>query len=112
MSVEFAHPVERALARVLDAHGITWEYEPHTIVLERDDKGDVEAFTPDFFLPDLVLYLECTVMRESLTRRKRRKAPGKRAGRRERRDPVSSRLRAPREQVGSLRAPRRRSAAA
>ena len=74
MPVEFAHPVERALARVLDAHGITWEYEPHTIVLERDDNGDVrEAFTPDFCLPDLGLYLECTVMRQSLTRRKRRK---------------------------------------
>jgi anti-anti-sigma factor len=74
MSSEFAHPVERALARVLDAHGITWEYEPHTIVLERDANGDVrEAFTPDFFLPDLDLYLECTVMRQSLTRRKRRK---------------------------------------
>lgn len=71
---EFAHPVERALARVFDAHGISWEYEPHTIVLERDEKGDVrEAFTPDFFLPDIGLYLECTVMRQSLTRRKRRK---------------------------------------
>ena len=74
MPDEFAHPVERALARVLDAHGITWEYEPHTIVLERDENGDVrEAFTPDFFLPDLGLYPECTVMRPSLTRRKRRK---------------------------------------
>lgn len=74
MTVEFAHPVERALARVFDAHGITWEYEPHTIVLERDENGDVrEAFTPDFFLPDLGLYLECTVMRQSLTSRKRRK---------------------------------------
>jgi len=71
---EFAHLVERALARVFDAHGISWEYEPHTIVLERDEKGDVrEAFTPDFFLPDIGLYLECTVMRQSLTRRKRRK---------------------------------------
>jgi anti-anti-sigma factor len=75
MTAEFAHPVERALARVFDAHGITWEYEPHTIVLERHENGDVrEAFTPDFFLPDLDLYLECTVMRQSLTRRKRRKA--------------------------------------
>jgi hypothetical protein len=74
VAIEFAHPVERALAHVFDAHGIAWEYEPHTIVLERDDHGEVrEAFTPDFFLPDLGLYVECTVMRQSLTRRKRRK---------------------------------------
>jgi anti-anti-sigma factor len=71
---DFAHPVERALARVFDAHGIAWEYEPHTIVLDRDENGEVrEAFTPDFFLPALGLYLECTVMRQSLTGRKRRK---------------------------------------
>lgn len=74
VAIEFAHPVERALAHVFDAHGIAWEYEPHTIVLERDEHGEVrEAFTPDFFLPDLGLYVECTVMRQSLTRRKRRK---------------------------------------
>jgi hypothetical protein len=72
---EFAHPVERELARVFDAHGIAWDYEPHTFVLERDPDGTVrEAFTPDFYLPDLDLYVECTVMRQALTRRKRRKA--------------------------------------
>lgn len=72
--VEFAHPVERALARLFDEHGVAWEYEPHTFVLEEDEDGHVlEAFTPDFFLPDLGLYVECTVMRQSLTSRKRRK---------------------------------------
>ena len=75
MAAEFAHPIEQALAKVFDAHGITWQYEPHTFVLERDENGDVrQAFTPDFFLPDLDLYVECTVMRQSLTSRKRRKA--------------------------------------
>ena len=75
MAIDFAHPAERALARVFDEHGIAWRYEPHTIVLERDDSGSVrEAFTPDFFLPDLGLYVECTVMRQALTSRKRRKA--------------------------------------
>jgi anti-sigma B factor antagonist len=75
MAVDFAHPSERALARVFDKHGIAWLYEPHTIVLERDEDGTVrEAFTPDFFLPDLGLYVECTVMRQALTTRKRRKA--------------------------------------
>ncbi len=75
MAVDFAHPVEQALARVFDEHGIAWEYEPHTFVLERDERGNVrEGFTPDFFLPDLGVYIECTVMRQALTRRKRRKA--------------------------------------
>ena len=70
----FAHPVERELARLYDAHGIAWEYEPHTFVLERDPDGTVrEAFTPDFYLPELDLYVECTVMRQCLTGAKRRK---------------------------------------
>jgi hypothetical protein len=71
---EFAHPVEREIARVFDEHGIEWLYEPHTFVLERDEDGTVrEAFTPDFYLPDLGLYVECTVMRPSLAGRKRQK---------------------------------------
>jgi anti-sigma B factor antagonist len=75
MDIRFAHPAERALARVFDRHGIAWRYEPHTFVLERDEDGAVrQAFTPDFFLPELGLYVECTVMRQALTSRKRRKA--------------------------------------
>ncbi|HET7743358.1 MAG TPA: hypothetical protein VFK76_01330, partial [Gaiellaceae bacterium] len=66
--LDFAHPVEREFARVLDAHGIAWLYEPHTFVLERDERGRIrEAFAPDFYLPDLDLYVECTVMRQPLT---------------------------------------------
>jgi hypothetical protein len=72
--VAFAHPVERELARLFDEHGVHWLYEPHTFVLEQDPDGTVrEAFTPDFFLPELGLYVECTVMRQGLTYRKRRK---------------------------------------
>lgn len=41
MSVQFAHPIERALARLFDEHGIAWEYEPHTFVLEWDTVGTV-----------------------------------------------------------------------
>jgi hypothetical protein len=71
---QFAHPVERELARIFDEHGIAWEYEPHCFVLERDADGCVrEAFTPDFYLRDLDLYVECTVMRQAHTARKRRK---------------------------------------
>lgn len=72
---DFAHPIERELARLYDEHGVAWEYEPHTFVLERDRDGNiVEAFTPDFFLPELGIYVECTVMRQTLTSKKRRKA--------------------------------------
>ena len=71
----FAHPVERELARVFDTLHIRWRYEPHTFVLRRNGRGRVmEAFTPDFSLPDLDYYVECTVARRRLTRVKRRKA--------------------------------------
>lgn len=70
----FAHPAEQELVRLFDEHGIDWLYEPHTFVLEQDPDGAVRrAFTPDFYLPDLDLYIECTVMRQTLTTRKRQK---------------------------------------
>lgn len=70
----FAQPAERELARLFDFYGVRWMQEPHTFVLERDENGRVkEAFTPDFYLPDQDLYIECTVMRQSLTTRKNRK---------------------------------------
>jgi len=70
----FAHPVEQALALMLDHHGIAWEYEPHEFVLSRDDDGTVrEAIAPDFYLPAIGCYVECTVMRQSQTTRKNRK---------------------------------------
>jgi hypoxanthine phosphoribosyltransferase len=70
----FANPAELEYAKVLDWYGIRWEYEPRTFVLERDAQGRViEAFTPDFYLPDQDLYLEVTVMKQSLVTRKNRK---------------------------------------
>ena len=45
-----------------------------TFVLERDEDGRVvEAFTPDFYLPEQDLYIEVTVMKQSLVTRKNRK---------------------------------------
>ena len=70
----FANEAEVECARILDFHGITWEYEPHTFVLEQDETGRVlEAFTPDFYLPEQNAYLEVTVMKQSLVTRKNRK---------------------------------------
>src|SRR5438477_12287505 len=70
----FANPAELEYAKILDYYGVPWMYEPRTFVLERDEQGKiVEAFTPDFYLPDQDLYLEVTVMKQSLVTRKNRK---------------------------------------
>jgi hypothetical protein len=70
----FANEAELECAKLLDFYGVPWEYEPRTFVLERDDQGRVlEAFTPDFYLPDQDLYVEITVMKQSLVTRKNRK---------------------------------------
>ena len=59
---------------MLDYYGIPWEYEPRTFVLGQDDEGRVtSAFTPDFYLPEQDLYVEVTVMKQSLVTRKNRK---------------------------------------
>ena len=61
-------------AKILDYYGVPWDYEPRTFVLERDGNGRVvEAFTPDFYLPEQRLFLEITVMKQSLVTRKNRK---------------------------------------
>ena len=70
----FANEVELECAKMLDFYGVPWAYEPRTFVLERDADGRVtRAFTPDFYLPDQDLYVEVTVMRQSLVTRKNRK---------------------------------------
>ena len=70
----FQNEAERECAKVLDFYGVPWEYEPHTFVLEEGEDGRiVEAFTPDFFLPEQNLYLEITVMKQRLVTRKNRK---------------------------------------
>jgi hypothetical protein len=70
----FAHEAELEYAKILDYYGIPWMYEPRTFVLEEDEDGKVtEAFTPDFYLPEQDLFIELTVMKQSLVTRKNRK---------------------------------------
>jgi hypoxanthine phosphoribosyltransferase len=69
----FANQAEVACAHVLDYYGVPWEYEPRTFVLEEEEGRIVEAFTPDFYLPEQDLYVEITVMKQSLVTRKNRK---------------------------------------
>ena len=59
---------------MFDRHHIPWRCEERTFVLARDREGRVTAaLTPDFYLPDQDLSIECTALRQSLTWRKRRK---------------------------------------
>ena len=70
----FANAAELETAKILDYYGVPWDYEPRTFVLEEDAEGRVaEAFTPDFYLPEQDLYIEITVMKQSLVTRKNRK---------------------------------------
>jgi hypothetical protein len=70
----FGHPSEELFANLLDFYRIQWEYEPRSFPLQWDKNGGVtEAFTPDFYLPELDLYVEVTTMKQSLVTRKNRK---------------------------------------
>ena len=70
----FAHASEAEMARILDFYAVAWEYEPHTFpILWNLDGAVVESFSPDFYLPELDLYLEITTLRQKLVRKKNRK---------------------------------------
>jgi hypoxanthine phosphoribosyltransferase len=71
---KFAHPAEEDFARILDFYGIEWVYEPRTFPLNWDKQGNVvQAFTPDFYLPQQDLYIELTTLRPHLARYKNRR---------------------------------------
>ena len=73
-STPFAHASEAEMARILDFYAVRWDYEPHTFPILWNLDGDVvESFAPDFYLPDLDLYLEMTTLRQRLVRKKNRK---------------------------------------
>jgi hypothetical protein len=70
----FAHASEAELSRILDFYQVRWEYEPHVFPILWNTDGDVlESFAPDFYLPDLDLYVEMTTLRQKLVRKKNRK---------------------------------------
>ena len=70
----FAHGSEAEMARILDFYDVRWEYEPRTFPILWNLDGDVvESFSPDFYLPDLDLYLEMTTLKQRLVRKKNRK---------------------------------------
>jgi hypothetical protein len=70
----FAHASEREFARILDFYQIDWQYEPRTFALRWDEAGTpVESFAPDFYLPELNLFVELTTLRQKLVTKKNRK---------------------------------------
>lgn len=70
----FAHSSERDFARVLDFYRIKWEYEPRSFAIRWDKGGNaIEKFTPDFYLPELDIYIELTTLKQSLVTKKNRK---------------------------------------
>jgi hypothetical protein len=70
----FAHASEAELARILDYYQVRWEYEPRTFPILWNLQGEVvESFAPDFYLPELDLYIELTTLKQTLVRKKNRK---------------------------------------
>lgn len=72
--MRFAHESERVLAELFDFYRIDWEYEPVEFALGWAEDGTITmAFRPDFYLPELDLFVELTTLRQELVTRKNRK---------------------------------------
>jgi hypothetical protein len=70
----FANASEEMFANLLDFYRIAWEYEPRSFPVQWDREGNVhESFTPDFYLPEVDLYVELTTMKQSHVTKKNRK---------------------------------------
>jgi hypothetical protein len=70
----FAHPSERAFAKLLNLYGFAWSYEPVEFPLEWNEHGvPVRGFRPDFYLPDRRLFIELTVLEQRLVTKKNQK---------------------------------------
>jgi hypoxanthine phosphoribosyltransferase len=72
-STIFAHSSEEEFARLLDFYHIEWLYEPRSFPLGWQDNKITGMFTPDFYLPELDLYIELTTLKQSLITEKNRK---------------------------------------
>lgn len=71
----FKNEQETEFAQILDTYNIEWIYEPKTFPIEWDPDGNVRlAFSPDFYLPGLNLYIELTAMSQKYVTEKNKKA--------------------------------------
>lgn len=72
--IVFANESEKEFARILDFYNIRWQYEPKTFPLEFGSNGiPVLSFSPDFYLPDLDLFIELTTLNQNLVTKKNKK---------------------------------------
>jgi len=69
----FAHPSEEDFTKLLDFYCIEWLYEPRSFPLKWKGGKIAEMFTPDFYLPELDLYVELTTLKQNLLTEKNRK---------------------------------------
>jgi len=69
----FSHPSEEEFAKLLDFYRIEWLYEPRSFPVAWSNNKITEMFTPDFYLPELNLYIELTTLKQSLITEKNRK---------------------------------------
>jgi len=70
---EFAHGSEAEFASLLDFYQIEWLYEPRSFPLAWNGAEVSQMFTPDFYLPELDMYIELTTMKQDLITLKNRK---------------------------------------
>ncbi len=74
VSAGFVNESEREFAGILDFYQIAWEYEPRSFPVVWGPDGEPSSyFSPDFYLPDLDLYIELTTLKQSLVTKKNRK---------------------------------------
>lgn len=71
--ITFSHPSEEEFARLLDFYQVEWMYEPRSFLLSSHNNKITEMFTPDFYLPEINLYIELTTSKQSLITEKNRK---------------------------------------
>ena len=72
--IVFANESEKEFAKILDFYKIIWQYEPKTFPLEFGSEGiAVLSFSPDFYLPDLDLFIELTTLNQNLVTKKNKK---------------------------------------
>jgi bifunctional protein TilS/HprT len=70
---KFGHPSEEQFASLLDFYKIEWLYEPRSFPIAWENGKVTEMFTPDFYLPELNLFIELTTLKQSLITEKNRK---------------------------------------
>lgn len=72
--VVYKNPSEEEFAKILNLYELKWEYEPRTFPIKWDAEGNIiQAFSPDFYLPDFDTYIELTIMNQKYTSVKKKK---------------------------------------